>query len=294
VGCYFGGMLSRAGIPVVLVGRPALVEAVHRDGLFLDCMTFQEYVSVEAATEISAARGAEIVLFCVKTLDTEMAARQLAPHLDPASIVVSLQNGVDNIERMQAAGIDAIAAAVWVAAAVPEPGHVKHSGRGDLVIGPRSPRAERVASLFSRAAVSCQITDNIAGELWKKLIGNCVSNAISALGRVNYNQIVASEHARPVLEAVVREALAVAHVAGVEIPALEDPQVALAGAVQMLQQMGPATSSTAQDLARGKRTEIDSLNGYIVRCGSQLGVPTPVNQTLYGLVKLAELGAQAR
>ena len=100
---------------------------------------------------------------------------------------------------------------------------------------------------------------------------------------------LSSRHAaHPLLEMVVAEALAVARAAGVEIPSLAEPKAAIAGAMKLLKQMGPATSSTAQDLARGKRTEIDSLNGYVSRKGAQLGVPTPVNYTLYTLVKLAE------
>jgi len=289
VGCYFGGMLARAGVPVVLIGRPALAEAVRRNGLFLDCLTFQERVNAEVSTELSAAKGADIVLFCVKTLDTETAAKQLAPHLKPEAIVVSMQNGVDNAERMRrAAGIDAISSAVYVAAAVPEPGRVKHSGRGDLVIGPRTAHTARVAALFETAGVRCAITDNIVGELWTKLVWNCAGNAISALGRVNYGKLAAAEYAHPLLEMVVAEALAVARAAGVEIPSLAEPKAAIAGAMKLLKQMGPATSSTAQDLARGKRTEIDSLNGYVSRKGAQLGVPTPVNYTLYTMVKLAE------
>ncbi len=289
VGCYFGGMLARADVPVVLIGRPALAEAVRRNGLFLDCLTFQERVNAEVSTELSAAKAADIILFCVKTLDTETAAKQLAPHLKREAIVVSMQNGVDNAERMRhAAGIDAISSAVYVAAAVPEPGRVKHSGRGDLVIGPRTARTARVAALFETAGVRCPIADNIAGELWTKLVWNCAGNAISALGRVNYGQLAAAEYAHPLLEMVVAEALAVARAAGVEIPSLAEPKAAIAGAMKLLKQMGPATSSTAQDLARGKRTEIDSLNGYVSRKGAQLGVPTPVNYTLYTLVKLAE------
>jgi 2-dehydropantoate 2-reductase len=290
VGCYFGGMLARADAPVVLIGRAGLADAVRQNGLFLDTLTFQARVKVEVSTEISAARGADLVLFCVKTLDTETAARQLAPHLAPGAIVVSLQNGVDNAERIRAAaGIDAVPAAVYVAAAMLGPGKVKHSGRGDLVIGPRSERTERVAAVFERASVPCRISDNIAGELWTKLVWNCAGNAISALARVNYGQIATSEEARPMLEAVVYETLAVARASGVRMQMFEDPQAAIAGALVLLaKQMGPATSSTAQDLARGKRTEIDALNGFVARLGAKLGVPTPVNTTLFALVKLAE------
>ncbi len=288
VGGYFGGMLARAGAPVVLVGRPSFVEAVKRSGLYLDTQQFQETVRVEVAAELAAVRGAEILLFCVKTTDTETTARELAPLLGPNAVVVSLQNGVDNAERIRSAsGIDAVPAAVYVAASVPEPGRVKHSGRGELVIGPRSTRTERVATVLESGGVPCSISDNIEGELWTKFVWNCAYNAISALSRVNYSQIVANADARKLVESVINEVLAVARAAGIHLPGIEEPKTALETALKLAGQMGTATSSTGRDLARGKRTEIDSLNGYVARRGAELGIPTPVNQALYALVRLA-------
>ena len=289
VGGYFGGLLARAGAPVVMIGRPAFVEAVRKNGLFLDTLHFQESVQVEASTELSAARGAEIILFCVKTTDNAATARALAPLLAPGALVLSLQNGVDNVEQIRAAaGIEALPTVVYVAASVPEPGRVKHVGRGDLVIGPQSEKTERVAALFARANVPCRISQNIEGELWTKLVWNCALNAVSALGRAKYGQIAASADAWKVVENAVYEVLAVARAAGIHPPGLEDPQAALAGALKIATQMAEALSSTGQDLNRGKRTEIDSLNGYVSRRGAELGVPTPVNHALYALVKLAE------
>jgi 2-dehydropantoate 2-reductase len=288
VGGYFGGMLARAGAPVTMIGRAAFVEAVRKNGLLLDTLQFKEMVRVEVSTELAAARGADVALFCVKTTDTESAARSLAPLLPSSSTVVSLQNGVDNADKIRAAGIDALSAVVYVAASVPEPGRVKHVGRGDLVIGPRNDRSETFAALFARAGVACRISENIDGELWTKLIWNCALNAISALGRAKYGLIAESEDARKVVEAAVNEVLAVASAAGIQLPGVETPQAGLAGALKIATQMAGAISSTGQDLMRGKRTEIDSLNGYISRRGAELGVPTPVNHALYALVKLAE------
>src|SRR5580700_1764143 len=289
VGGYFGGMLARAGAPVMMIGRAAFVEAVKKNGLFLDTVQFQESVRVEASTELSDVRGAEIALFCVKTTDNAATARALAPLLAPGAIVASMQNGVDNAEQIRAAsGMEALSAVVYVAAAVPEPGRVKHVGRGDLVVGPRNPETERISALFERAGVGCRISDNIAGELWTKLTWNCALNAVSALGRAKYGQIAASADARKVVETVVDEVLAVARAANIHPPGLEDPKVAIAGAMKIATQMAEAFSSTAQDMNRGKRTEIDSLNGYISRRGAELGVPTPINHALFTLVKLAE------
>jgi 2-dehydropantoate 2-reductase len=289
VGGYFGGLLARAGAPVVMIGRAGFVEAVNKNGLFLDTLHFQESVRVEASTELSAVRGAEVVLFCVKTTDNAATARALAPLLPPGALVLSMQNGVDNVEQIRAAAtIDALPAVVYVAASVPEPGRVKHVGRGDLVVGPESERTKKIAEFFLRAGVGCRISGNIAGELWTKLIWNCALNAISALGRAKYGQIATSADAWKVVETSVYEVLAVAKAAGIHPPGLEDPKVALAGALKIATQMAEALSSTGQDMIRGKRTEIDSLNGYISRHGAELGVPTPVNHALFALVKLAE------
>ena len=292
VGCYFGGMLARAGADVILIGRPHHVEAISRNGLFLDTLQFEQRVAVAASSELTAAHNAGIVLFCVKTFDTEDAAKSLAPHLAPGAVVVSLQNGVDNVERMRsAAHVDAVPAVVYVAAAMTAPGRVRHSGRGDLIIGDffgSGRELESVAAVFTNAGVPCRVSANIAGELWTKMIINCAYNAISALGRAKYARLVANPWTRELMKQVTEEAVAIAHASGVQLPEpdMVDAVWKLAGT------MSGATSSTAQDIARGNRTEIDSLNGYLVRRGAQLGVATPVNQTLHALVKLLEESSQ--
>jgi len=290
VGGYFGGMLARAGAPVVFIGRPAFVEAVQNNGLLLDTTHFKERLGADASGKISAAGDAEIVLFCVKTTNTAATAKELAKVLAPDAVVVSMQNGVDNAEQIRAAsGIAALAAVVYVAASVPSPGTVKHVGRGDLILGPENKTTQRLTQLFARAGVPCRVSENLPGELWTKLVWNCALNALSALGKVTYGEIIASLDAKQVLEGTVYEVLAVARAAGISPPGLEDPKAALAGAYKIAEQMSATRSSTAQDMMRGKRTEIDSLNGYVARKGHELGVPTPLNHALYTLVKLAEV-----
>jgi len=284
-------MLARAGADVTLIGRARHVEAIAREGLFLDTLHIQQQVRMSASADLSLARDAGVVLFCVKTFDTEVAARALAQHLAPGAVVVSLQNGVDNVERMRsAAGIDAIPAVVYVAVAMTAPGRVKHSGRGDLIIGDffgSGRDLESLAALFTGAGVPCRVSDNIAGELWTKMIINCAYNAISALGRAKYSRLVANPWTRELMKQVTEEAVAIARASGVRLP---EPDMVDA-VWKLADTMSGATSSTAQDIARGNRTEIDSLNGYLVRRGAQLGVATPVNQTLHALVKLLEESA---
>jgi 2-dehydropantoate 2-reductase len=291
VGGYFGGMLARAGVPVVMIGRPAFIETVRRDGLRIDSVQFQETVHPEASTELAAAAGADVVLFCVKTTDTVNVAKKLAGILPEDSLVVSMQNGVNNAEEIRnASGIDALPAVVYVAASVPTPGVIKHLGRGDIVVGPANDKTEKVTRIFNEAKIPCRISENIEGELWTKLVWNCALNAVSALGQVTYGEIIASADARKLIEAAVYETLNVARAHGIRPAGLDDPTVAIAGSYKIAEQMSGTRSSTAQDLSRGKHTEIDSLNGYVARVGAQLGVSTPVNHALYTLVKLYESG----
>lgn len=298
VGCFYGGMLARAGAPVTLIARPQHVEAIARDGLRLESLAFTEQVALRATSDVSAVRGAEWLLFSVKSGDTEAAAQQLAPHLDPHAVVIGLQNGVDNIERIRRhLPNPVLPAVVYVAVAMRAPGVVRHTGRGDLVVGnmgdERSfPQAqlEAIAATFDRAGVPCKVSDNVEGELWLKLLMNCAYNAISALGLSQYKRMAASPEVVEVMKSVVREVLAVAQAAGVRMP----PGDLVDAACRLADSMPEATSSTAQDLARGKPSEIDHLNGYVYRRGLALGVPTPVNQTLHALVRLLERAASPR
>jgi 2-dehydropantoate 2-reductase len=285
VGCYYGGMLARGGAPVTLIGRAPHVDAINRDGLFLERLDFQGRVALRADTRIDAVRDAGIVLLCVKTLDTETAAASLLPLLPKDALLYSFQNGVDNVERIRrATGIAARPAAVWVACAMSGPGRVKHNGRGDIVVGEES----RLVGMLRNAGIPCRVSDNIAGELWTKFVMNCAYNALSAVTRVRYQALKDHPLTREVMKASVGEVVAVARAAGVTLPSAEELMDAV---VRLGDAMATATSSTEQDLARGRATEIDSLNGYVARRGLELGVPTPVNRTLHALVKMLEPSA---
>ena len=294
VGCYYGGMLARAGHDVVLIGRQLHVEAVRRDGLLMDTQTFRAHVPMQAATGCDGLRGAKLVLCCVKSTDTETAAAEMAPYLDAGASILSLQNGVDNAARLQALlGREVLPAVVYVATEMAGPGHLKHHGRGELVIGP-SAASDLLATTFADAGVPVQVSGNVAGALWAKLILNCAFNAMSAITQTPYGRLFQAEGVQDTMRDVVRECLAVAAGEGVDVPG-DSWQ-----AVERIAHTMPAQfSSTAQDMARGKRSEIDHLNGHVLRRGQALGIATPVNRVLHTpvnrvlhtLVKLMEAGA---
>ena len=295
VGSFYGAMLARAGHKVTLIGRPAHAEAIRRDGLKLDLASAPatEIVHMDASSDFSSLQTADLVLFCVKSTDSASVARQMAPHLAPHALIMSLQNGVENSALIaQQVPHAVIPCVVYVATEIPAPGCVKHHGRGDLVIGTmqtsrlKDPKKtlQEIVELLGSAQVPVQISQNVMAELWSKLMINCAFNAISGLAQIQYEKLAALEAVRSTQTALVKEVIAVALADGIH---LSEP-VALEAVAKIAVTMGGQKSSTAQDMARSKPSEIDHLNGFIVRRGQALGVATPVNQALFSLVKLVE------
>ncbi len=271
------------------------MQAISRNGLKLDLATSSttEIIQIEASTELSSLHTADLVLFCVKSTDSASVALQIAPYLSPNALMMSLQNGVENsnLIAQQVANV-VIPCVVYVATEIPAPGCVKHHGRGDLVIGTmQSSRLsdpqktlQAIVELFASAQVSVQISTNVMAELWSKLMINCAFNAISGLAQIQYGKLAALEPVRSTQTALVKEVIAVAKADGIHL----SETLALQAVEQISVTMGSQKSSTAQDMARSKPSEIDHLNGFIVRRGMALGVATPVNQALFALVKLVE------
>jgi 2-dehydropantoate 2-reductase len=289
VGCYYGAMLARAGHAVTLVGRPQHVEAVNERGLILETSRFTEAVRVTASVHASGVAEADIILFCVKSNDTLHAGAEIAPYLKKGASTLSLQNGVDNAERLQAAlKRSVVPVAVYVAAEMAAPGHVRHHGRGELIIGP-SPASAEIAAAFEAAGITTRVSNEVAEALWTKLIVNCAYNALSAVGQQPYGRLIEMESVVEVMRDVVDECLQVAACCGVSVPG-----EIFATVMGIAASMPNQYSSTAQDLARGKTTEIDHLNGYVVRKAAEFGLSTPANRALLVVVKGLEAKAASR
>jgi 2-dehydropantoate 2-reductase len=268
----------------VLIARPVHVDAISRDGLHMQTTSFDEHVRLAASTDSRAAQGADLVLFCVKSAATESAGAALRPHLSAHALVLCLQNGVDNAERLRTvlAGKAVAAAVVYVATEMAGPGHLRHHGRGELVIEPCS-ASEAIAQALTKAGVPTRISGNVRGALWAKLILNCAYNAVSAIAQLPYGKTAQGEGVPALMRDLVDECLAVAQAQGVLVEGDAHEAVRSLAA-----SMPSQFSSTAQDLARGKASEIDYLNGFIVRRGEALGIATPANRVLWALVKLIE------
>jgi 2-dehydropantoate 2-reductase len=295
VGSYYGAKLARSGIDVTLVARPIHVDAIERDGLRVIEGGGEWRADVRAVTDVAAASRADVVLVTVKAPDTAAAAAAIARNMPARARIVSLQNGVDHAERIGTILSNPVyAAVVYVGVQMDGPGRVRHTGRGDLVLG--VPRAfgtrgdsegdlRAIAAMFEAAGIACPIDADIEAALWTKLALNCAFNAISALGNSSYGRMVGSPSVRGVMEAVVREAVAVACAAGSAL----DADGLVAATWKLAASMPNQFSSTAQDVQRGKASEIDALNGFVALRGAELGVDAPVNRTLHALVKLREM-----
>jgi 2-dehydropantoate 2-reductase len=288
VGCFYGALLHKAGHEVVLIGRSALVEAVRAQGLRLQAEGTEELLPLQADSSPQAVQGADLVLFCVKSGDTESAGASIKPFLSPQCAVLCMQNGADNAERLtRVLQRQAIAVAVYVAVGMAGPGHVIHYGRNELLLG-TSPWNESLLQVLNAAGIRTTVTDRILDTLWTKLTINCVWNPLSALTQLPYGELIRQPGIVETMRVIVAECQAVATAAGIRLPeSIWDDTFSIG------QSMAGQHSSTARDVARGRQSEIDFINGYLVREGGRLGIATPVNRLLHSLVKVKDLAARA-
>ena len=292
VGCYFGGMLARAHQDVTFIARPERVEALNASGLEMDCKAFHETVRVKASSDLSILKDADLVLLSVKSLDTERTLAEVKSVLPSKAVILSLQNGVANIDIASKVIANPVyAAVVYVAAGMIGQRTMKHHGRGELLVGSLGtalPTDDQnltlICKLFEGAGVPCSIAPQIKRDMWLKFLVNCSFNAISGIGQISYGEMVKSPEIVKLIKEITKEFLAIA--------ALEDVKISMSEALavneSIAKTMVTQVSSTAQDLARGKMTEMDFLNGYIVELGKRYGVPTPYNESVYALVKMME------
>ncbi|MFM2406270.1 MAG: hypothetical protein RL223_4150 [Pseudomonadota bacterium] len=315
LGGHVAARLARAGVAVALLARPVQARAIEASGLCLVEAGRAQAITVSVFDRIDALpwAAARAVLVCVKSGDTATTARALAPWLPPGVPVLSLQNGVDNARALAEALPDAplLVGLAYLAAASPRPGVVEHHGGGTLVLAPATPMAENPAeneaenkaeparpgaphpvpaaladlgTALTAAGYTVQTVADARPALWRKLLVNGCCNAVSALAQADYAQMAALAPVRELLDALLDEGLAVARAEGVALDADE----LRAAVARIAQTMPQQRSSTAQDLARGRPSEIDHLNGHLVARGRALGVPTPSHRAVWALVRLVE------
>ncbi len=312
IGGTTAGALLRSGHDVVLVdGWYENVEAIRRDGLAVTVDGSRSVVPVRALYPDELAGRADLVLLCCKSYDTAATVRAIEPFLAEDGAIVSLQNGINEDLIASIVGRSrTIGCVVHYSAGMPEPGHaIRYSPSawrsytvGALDGGP----VDRVAALLSAA-----VTDDIFGALWGKLALNCMINALTAISDLRTAELWAV--GRRLMVPLAAEAAAVARAQGREMRPihlvasgadlspdllLSDParvEVLMAREAVARGSAGAAgVTSMLQDLRKGRRPEIDYINGYVVREGARLGVATPVNEAVSARLRAVAAGVEPR
>ena len=308
IGSVAGGLLAEAGHDVTLVGRAAHMSAIRAKGLRITGIWGDHVVSglgaFTSVNEISSPVSFDVIFIATKSYDTAAAVRDILPLLAPDSLVVSLQNGLGTMETI--AGLTglqrAVGGRVIFGAELVEPGRVAVTVYGGDVMlgspeGPASTRIQALAATCTAAGIPTQATDDILSYIWGKVLYNGSLNALSALLGMPYGALLRSEPARQLMGTLITEMFAVARAAGARLPWQEPEDYRRVLFEELIPMTGAHYASMHADLRQGKRTEIDALNGAIVRLGQRHGIPTPVNATLTLLIKTAEergLAASAR
>jgi 2-dehydropantoate 2-reductase len=296
LGCAIGGTLAAAGSAVTLIARSREhVDAVNAKGLVMrDTDGGERVVKLAAATDARGLEPADLVIVLVKSFHTEAAIEGYKPAVGDNTIVMSLQNGLGHEEVLERAvgRRRLLAGKTYVGGVFLAPGVVRAGVQGKLTLigepdGGISERVQRVAAEFERAGLQTTVSDNITGTIWDKLLVNTATGALAGITGLSYGPLYAVPELEATAVAAVAEAMAVARAKGVKLSIAEPIDAwRMAGAG-----LGPDfKTSMLQSLEKGSVTEIDFINGAVVREGERLGIPTPVNRTLVACIKGIEKG----
>lgn len=288
MGTLFGVFLARAGHEVIMIDKdPERAAALTAKGFFVEGISGELSLNLPVSVDPAEVGKCELVLVCVKAYDTAQAAAKLGPLLAPETVVLTMQNGLGNAQTLATAvGAERVLAGSTAQGAnVVEPGHVIHAGTGETLIGelsgPATHQVRELARMLSAAGIPTAPSDDVTGLLWGKLIVNVGINPLTALLRVPNGVLLERPETRQLMAMAVEEAVSVARGLGVQLP-FPDP---LAKVEDVARRTGQNKSSMYQDVASGRRTEIDFICGAVVREAEKLSIPVPVNRALTLLMR---------
>jgi 2-dehydropantoate 2-reductase len=291
IGCLFGAMLAEAGHRITMLDKHLeRAEKIKRDGIHVEGISGERRVKVDATVNSADIGACDLVVIATKSYDTEEAVRTVAGALGPTTPVLTLQNGLGNVEAISRAVGDerTIGGITAHGATLVGDGSIVHAGKGKTIIG--TPSNERTGNLLltkrtlDSAGFEPQIAQDLEATIWSKLVVNVGINALTAITRLNNGRLIEFEGTHGIMKHAVREAVAVADAAGITLPQ-EDP---LAQVEEVCRLTATNVSSMLQDVLARRRTEIVAINGAVARLGAQCNIPTPVNETLFSLVRTIE------
>jgi 2-dehydropantoate 2-reductase len=296
-GGYFGGLLARSGEEVTFIARGPHLAALRANGLTVRSRLIGDFTIKVRATDDPAEPGpVDLVLFCVKSYDTESAAERLRPAVGPETVILPVQNGIDSAERIgRIVGPQrVIGGLAGVSSVVEAPGIIEHRAGPDVIQlgeldGPPSPRTERIVEVLRGAGIKAQVRPDMRVALWEKFVLICGLSGLTALTRLPLGAILACPETRTLFHHVMEETKEVGRATGVPVPSEHAERM-----LKFFQGSDPAIrGSLYYDLAAGRRLEIETLNGTVVRLGRERGVPTPANFAVYAALKPYADGAPA-
>ena len=288
-GGYFGGLLAGAGEEVTFIARGAHLEALRLRGLTVKSRLAGDFTLPVRATDTPNDVGpVDLILFCVKTYDTDTAAESIRPLIGADRMVLSLQNGVENAERIARitghnSGLGAVA---YVVSAIEAPGVIAQTaGPGKILLGElaggMSARTERLHSVLQMAEIAAEVHPHIRVAIWQKFLFICAFSGVTALTRVPIGAILTDQVTHALFRGTLEEVEAVARGDGIELP--EDCVEQAMATAEAVEPWG--RGSLYHDLAGGRYLELESLNGEVVRRGREHGVSTPLNFAIYAALR---------
>jgi 2-dehydropantoate 2-reductase len=296
VGGYYGGLLAQQGNEVMFISRGAHLYAIRHEGLKVKSIHGDFTVFPANATDDPVkVEPVDLILFCVKTYDTDEAAEAIRPVVDLQTVVMSLQNGVDAAERIgKVVGAEhVIGGATWLSSAVEAPGVIKQISQfrrivlGELA-GGRSERIQSIFEVLSPTGIEVEISENIQKILWTKFVFISAASAFGSLTRLPMGEYRSIPETRRLISGIMQEVEALAHVQGIPL----DPDV-VEKSLEFMDNAGPHIKPSMQlDVESGHRTELESMVGVIGRKGRELGVPTPVADFVHSALLPVELKAR--
>jgi len=283
IGCLFGAALANAGNRVLLLGRNAdHAAAVSASGIHVQHESRDWFARAQVTVQLPEQYHADVVLICVKAFDTVIAARQVAPVVDEATLVASLQNGLRNPEQIaaQLSTDRVVCVSTTQGATMLAPGQIRHAGGGLTLAGAyvngHESDARQIADLFTAAGIPTEPATHTLGMLWSKLIVNAGLNPVTALADVPNGALLERTDLLDMAQRAAQEAQRVAAAKGVPL-LFQDAASELR---HVCAQTRGNISSMLQDRRRGRRTEIDAINGVVVEEGRALDIDTPANRML--------------
>jgi 2-dehydropantoate 2-reductase len=295
IGSVIGGMLARKEHKVTLVGRKPHIDEIRKNGLHISGIWGDYTVrDINAVTE-PLHEHQDIIFLTVKSFDTARAATEAAPMVGPSTVVVSVQNGLGNIETLvEIFGKEKIIGGMAIFGAIlPEPGNVRVTVMASETLvgeldGSLTSRVKDIADMLDSAGIPAKASDNIMRDIWHKALYNIALNPLSAIFGVSYGEVADNPHTRWLVKQMISEAFQVAKAScrSLGINTADEYLEILWN--QKLPPTRDHKSSMLQDILRGKRTEIDFINGAVVRLGAENGMETPYNNAVVSMVKAKE------